>query len=162
MTTRREPILAPRPSPPRERLGPPGPPPKARRPWVVASLLVHAAVIAAAVLWSMRWFEEPRELPPPAFDVVFEGGQPERPVGEAAEGIPVPPAPPSVEAVPPPGAPPTPASPPAPPPVARPPAEALPLPPPPAPPLTQAPPPPSVPPSVPPAPEAVPAPPRPA
>jgi TonB family protein len=111
-------------------------------PWALASLLLHALLLLPLVLELGSRGRPPEALPPPAFDIVFEGGGAERNQQEAAEGVEVPPAPPApplaappaptppqppVAAVPPP---PTPAPPVPQPPVAQPPiAQAPPLPP---------------------------------
>ncbi|WP_207537497.1 TonB family protein [Sabulicella rubraurantiaca] len=85
---------------------------------VFASLLIHAGLVAALLLWAdPRPMSDPT-LPPPSFDMVFEGGQPERSEEEPAEGLEAPPlpvAPPMPDSVPPPPA--VPAPPPVPAPV---------------------------------------------
>jgi TonB family protein len=120
-------------------------------PWLLASLAAHVALVLAALFLAYRLPRPSMELPAPAFDIVFEGGQPERPIAEPPPGFeapplpaapptppppPTPPAAPSVAApaVPPP---PTPAPAPPPPPLA----EARPVPPPPEPALPVPPPP---------------------
>jgi TonB family protein len=149
---RREP---PAPSPravvPRSRLAPSAPPRRrGAAPWLVGSALLHAALLAL-LLFRPDWLtRRPDELPPPAFDIVFEGGQPERPDAEPPPGIELPPAPAAAASAPPPAAPPSVAAPPvappsaapAPPPAAPPPPVPLPVPPAatPAPPLLAAPP----------------------
>jgi len=72
--------------------------------WLLASLLAHLALVAAMLVLSWRALDPSRALPPPAFDIVFEGGPPERPEAEPAPGLPAPPAPPprSAPPVPPP------------------------------------------------------------
>lgn len=122
--------------------------------WLLASLLLHG-------LLALRFTTGPREvrdLPPPAIEVVFEGGQPLMPLDEPPPGVSSPSEPPAIPAPqpaplapqpskPPPPAPPTPQ--PSPPPPPAPPSEpltaeraedALPAPPPPAPPLPPRPP----------------------
>ena len=98
----------------------------------LCSLAAHLLIAALLIFWP-----DPRpsqDLPPapPSIEIVFESGQPERPVEEPVEGIDSPPQPPSppnqAEPPPPPNAPPLPSQP-ALPPVQQ----ALPLPPPPAP-----------------------------
>ena len=123
-----------RPAPPRTRWRPPVP----QSPFFgfpafwLGSIAAHLLLVALFFLWP-----DPRSNPlppaaPPSFDIVFEGGQPERPVAEPVEGIETPPSPPSppnqAEIPPPPNAPPQPSQP-ALPPIQQ----ALPLPPPPAP-----------------------------
>lgn len=93
--------------------------------WLLASLLAHLALVAAMLVLSWRPLDPSRALPPPAFDIVFEGGRPERPDAEPLPGLAAPPTPP-----PPLSAPPVP-----------PPAEALPTPPMPTPPVPAPPPP---------------------
>ncbi|MFM2150058.1 MAG: hypothetical protein RLZZ187_2364 [Pseudomonadota bacterium] len=153
-------------------------PPVRRVPWLLASLAAHIALVLAALFLAYRVPRPSMELPAPAFDIVFEGGQPERPIAEpppgfeapplpAAPPTPPPPPPPSVAApaVPPP---PTPApAPPQPPlaearPVPPTPEPALPVPPPPRPDQAVPIPPPPPPPPPPVAAPAPPAPPRPA
>jgi TonB family protein len=130
----------------------------ALRWWLIGSLLIHLALIAALLVSPSRELRPPAELPAPAVDVVFEGGGARRPEGEPPEGLQVPPAPPPPLSAP---APPQPPTPPAP--AVAPPAPPLPpqprvaeLPPPPPPPLAELPAPPRV------APPPPPAPPRPA
>ncbi|MGG5808900.1 TonB family protein [Falsiroseomonas sp. CW058] len=153
VAARREPPAPlPRPAAPLPDRGRAPRPPHARWPWWLASLLAHAAVIAALLSWPDPRPRGPAPLPPPSFDVVFEGGQPERPLGEAPEGLEVPPVPP-VPAAPPrlPGPPPAPPAPsqavqlPVPPSAVPPPPPAPPVsvpPPPPAPPVAEPAPPP--------------------
>jgi TonB family protein len=85
-------------------------------PWLIPSLLLHLALGALYVFFPDPRPRPPAELPGPAFDVVFEGGQPER-AAEPPPGPAVPPPPPAAEAPPPaPPAPvPLPPAPPAPP-----------------------------------------------
>jgi TonB family protein len=121
--------------------------------WLAGSLLLHAALIVAVLLWLERRPPVPADLPAPSFEVVYEGGQPERPEAEAPEGIEVPPAPPAAappptvgEVAPPPAvepvpAPPAPEAPPPPTPTLVPPEPAA-VPPPPEPPPRLAEPPP--------------------
>ncbi|MCU0943739.1 MAG: energy transducer TonB [Rubritepida sp.] len=104
-------------------------------PWILGSGAAHLLLAALLIFWPDLRPRGPEALPPPAFDIVFEGGQPERPTEDAAPGLEVPPAPPSLEA-PPGAAPPTP-------PLAEAPPE--PPPPPPVPPTAQAPAPPPAP-----------------
>jgi len=123
-----------RPAPPRSRWRPPTPkPPLFGFPafWL-GSIAAHVLIAALLIFWP-----DPRTNPlppaaPPSFDIVFEGGQPERPEAEPVEGIETPPNPPSppnqAEIPPPPNAPPVPSQP-ALPPIQQ----ALPLPPPPTP-----------------------------
>jgi TonB family protein len=154
-----------RPTPPRREphFAPPRPPADARRarllpatglgaprswPWLIASILFHLALLAAVILWNLDWRQRPRDLPPPAFEIVFEGGQPERPEAEPPQGVEVPPAPPAPPMPEAPPAPPTPQPPSVPQPETAPPQPTpppLPQPPPPSPPVP-APPPPQVPP----------------
>ncbi|WP_431281233.1 energy transducer TonB [Humitalea sp. 24SJ18S-53] len=133
-------------------------------PAAIASALLHVMLLLAWLIPDLgRDMAEP--LPPPAIEVVFEGGQPDRP----AQPPPQPPSPPepeSPEPAPPPDAPPPPVAPPEP-------APSLPTPPPPPPPTVRPPPPaapaapppvarppePAPPPPAPPAPIAPPAPP---
>ena len=115
-------------NPPPEHLAPSRHVAPARRGqggWLVASLLAHLALVTAMLVLSWRALDPSRALPPPAFDIVFEGGRPERPEAEPPPGLPAPPTPP-----PPLSAPPVP-----------PPAEAPPVPPVPAPPVPTPPPP---------------------
>ena len=125
IAARREPLPPSlRPAPPgRERLARPravaG---VAIRVWILGSLLLHALMLAV-MLWSPTR-RAPEQLPAPAFDIVFEGGQPERPEAEPPPGIeapPTPPAPPEAGGLPAP-----PSAPPAPPPIAPPPPQAAP------------------------------------
>ncbi|WP_027283516.1 TonB family protein [Rubritepida flocculans] len=99
-------------------------------PWVLASLLLHALLLLPLLLELHPRSRPSEALPPPSFDIVFEGGGAERPEADAPEGIEAPPAPPAPPLALPPAAPP--AAPPAPPPPPSPPlAEAAPVPPPP-------------------------------
>ncbi len=113
-TARRRLILAPRVLPRRRR--------RDIRPFglaAIGSALLHVALLLAWLIPDLRRdFAEP--LPPAAIEVVFQGGQPDRPA-EPPSQPPSPPAPESPEATPPPDAPPPPTAP-------------LPLPPPPPPP----------------------------
>jgi TonB family protein len=139
--------------------------------WFLGSLLAHMLLGLALYFWP-----DPRkpqdQLPPPTFDIVFEGGQPQQSEAEPAEGTPTepqPPQPPSTADVPPPpDAPPQPGLPPPPPPQsavpqppAPPPPSPVPAPPVPVPPVQQAMPlpPPPVPVPTPPIPQDVPLPP---
>lgn len=124
---RREPSLA-TPRPAVERLHRPRPgaaPASGGGRWVLASLAAHLALVVAMLVLSARAPRTPEALPPPAFDIVFEGGQPERPATEPPPGIEAPPALPA----PPPGA----TAPPLPPPPV--PTQAVPAPPVPVPPI---------------------------
>lgn len=98
----------------------------------LGSVAAHLLVAALFLFWPDPRPRPPEAPVPPSIDIVFEGGQPERPMAEPVEGIetpPQPPAPPNQAPVPPPpSAPPLPGQPPAPPVQ-----QALPLPPPPAP-----------------------------
>ncbi len=112
--------------------------------FITVSLLLH--ILLALALWFWPDPRKPSEqLPPPSFDVVFEGGAPQRSEAEPAEGSetePQPPTPPGSAEVP---APPTPDVPP-PPPVPQPPVpQNVPPPPVPQPPVRQATPMPPVP-----------------
>ncbi len=73
-----------------------------RRPWLLASLLAHLAVVGAMLFLATRGPRPGEELPPPAFDIVFEGGQPERAAAEPPPGLEAPPAPPPAISAPPP------------------------------------------------------------
>jgi TonB family protein len=84
--------------------------------WVAGSALLHLALLAL-VLFGLAPRREPSlDAIAPSFEVVYQGGQPERPAAEPPEGIPGPPAPPpplgAAPSAPPPPAPPTPAAPP--------------------------------------------------
>ncbi len=98
----------------------------------LGSIAAHLLVAALILFWPEFRSRPNEQLPPPSFDIVFEGGQVEQAMTEPVEGVetpPVPPAPPSQAPVPPPpDAPPVPSQP-ALPPVQQ----ALPLPPPPPP-----------------------------
>ncbi|MBS7809859.1 TonB family protein [Roseococcus pinisoli] len=131
---------------PRWRADPPRRTPIGFHVWLLGSLLAHVLLAVALYVWP-----DPRkpqdQLAPPTFDIVFEGGQPQQPEEEPAEGVPTepqPPEPPSTaEAPPPPDAPPQPGLPPPPPPqqeLPRPPSPPppSPVPPIPAPPVQQA------------------------
>jgi TonB family protein len=99
----------------------------------VGSIAAHLLVAALILFWPEPRQRSPNEMPPPSFDIVFEGGQVERPMAEPVEGVEAPPAIPSppnqAPVPPPPDAPPLPSQP-ALPPIQQ----ALPLPPPPPPP----------------------------
>ncbi|WPB85444.1 energy transducer TonB [Sediminicoccus rosea] len=136
VTTRREPQPPSwRPAPPRARWRPPEPP----RPvlgfplYWLGSIAAHLLVAALILFWPEPRQRPSNEMPPPSFDIVFEGGQVESPMADPVEGVETPPAtpaPPSQAPVPPPpDAPPLPSQP-ALPPIQQ----ALPLPPPPPPP----------------------------
>lgn len=147
-----------RPAPPRARWRAPEP---ARTllgfpAFWLGSIAAHLLVAALLLFWPDPRPQAPDQMPPPSFDIVFEGGQPEQPVAEPMDGVeapPQPPAPPNQAPVPPPpSAPPVPSQPamppmqqalPLPPPVPQPPAppvqQALPAPPIPAPPVPDAP-----------------------
>jgi TonB family protein len=113
---------------------------------VLASLLLHGLLLLPILLDLDPRGRPSEALPPPAFDIVFEGGGAERPEADAPEGIEAPPAPPAPLALPPapsPAAPPPPPAPPAPPLAEAPPLPAPPeppAPPRPAPPVAEAPP----------------------
>jgi TonB family protein len=62
--------------------------------WLLASLLAHLALVAAMLVLSWRSLDPSRALPPPAFDIVFEGGRPERAEAEPPPGLSAPPVPP--------------------------------------------------------------------
>ena len=147
---------------PRWQIAPPARTPISFPILFLGSLLAHVLLALALYFWP-----DPRKpqdaLPPPSFDIVFEGGQPQQSEAEPAEGTPAepqPPEPPSTADVPPPpdapqqpGLPPPPPpqqalpqppaapppSPPAPPVPAPPVQQALPLPPPELPPMEPAP-----------------------
>lgn len=128
-----------RPAPPRARWRPPAPPsPIFSFPafWL-GSIAAHLLLAALLIFWPDPR-SAPPQLPPPSFDIVFEGGQAEQPMAEPVEGLDTPPqivSPPNLAPVPPPpDAPPLPAQPAAPPVQ-----QALPLPPPPPPPIPQPP-----------------------
>ncbi|WP_421990706.1 energy transducer TonB [Roseococcus sp.] len=138
---------------------------------ILGSVLAHLLLGLALYFWPDP--RKPQEtLPPPTFDIVFEGGQPQQSEAEPTEGEPSepqPPEPPSMaEEPPPPEAPPQPGLPPPPPPAqqtlpqppAPPPPSPVPAPPMPMPPVQQALPlpPPPVPPPTPPVQQAEPAP----
>jgi len=106
-----------RPAPPRIRWRPPAPqsPLFGFPAFWLGSIAAHLLIVALFFLWP-----EPRSNPmspaaPPSFDIVFEGGQPERPEAEPVEGIDTPPSPPSppnqAEIPPPTNAPPVPSQP---------------------------------------------------
>jgi len=120
---------------------------------MLVSVGAHLAIVAAMLFLAGRAPVEPEQLPAPAVEVVFEGGQPERAEAEPPPGIEAPPSPP---------APPEPAAPPAlpAPPVAQPPIPSPPVPPAPPPPAVAAVEPPPVP-ALPLAPSPVPPPPEP-
>ncbi len=137
VATRREPQPPSwRPAPARARWRPPEPP----RPvlgfgaYWIGSIAAHLLVAALILFWPEPRQRPSNELPPPSFDIVFEGGQVESPMAEPVEGVeapPTPPAPPSQAPLPPPpDAPPLPSQPSLPPIQ-----QALPLPPPPPPPV---------------------------
>jgi TonB family protein len=109
---REPPPLSPRPSPgpARQALAGPAPRPPRTAPWLLGSLALHLLLVAAALLSGIRWPRAPQELPPPAFEVVYEGGGAERPLAEPPPGLEAPPAPPPTAA---PAPPPSPAAPPA-------------------------------------------------
>lgn len=118
-------------------------------PWALASLLLHGLILLLFVLDIDPRGRPSDALPPPSFDIVFEGGGAERSDADAPDGVEVPPAPPQppvppAAAAPPPPQPPAAAVPPPPapaPPVPSPPtAQAPPPPPTPQPPVAQAPP----------------------
>ena len=129
-----------RPALPRARWRPPEP----ARPLLgfggfwLGSIAVHLLVAAILLFWPDPRPQAPEQMPPPSFDIVFEGGQAEQPMAEPMEGVdtaPRIPAPPNQAPVPPPpDAPPVPSQP-ALPPVQQ----ALPVPPPPPPPTPQPP-----------------------
>lgn len=164
VATRREPQPPSwRPAPARARWRPPEPPrPVLGFPFYgIASIAAHLIVAALILFWPEMRPRPPNEMPPPSFDIVFEGGQVERPMADPVEGVETPPTPPAPSNMapvpPPPSAPPVPSQP-ALPPVQQ----ALPMPPPPAPPMPQAQPAPPVPtPPVPPPPVVAEAPPPP-
>ncbi len=54
-------------------------------------MLLHAALLGALLLAQRMRSDTPEWLPAPAFDVVYEGGQPERPEAEPPPGEEVPP-----------------------------------------------------------------------
>jgi len=91
--------------------------------WVIGSAVLHALILALALLVLTPKPDRSLNSIAPSFDIVFEGGQPARPEAEPPPGIPAPPTPPApmVGAAPTaPGAPPMPVAPPAPPPPAPP------------------------------------------
>ncbi len=47
-------------------------------PSFAASALAHALLLALAILWAHHRVEAPEWLPPPSFDIVFEGGKAEK------------------------------------------------------------------------------------
>lgn len=110
-------------------------------PSVAASALLHGALAAALLFWPDLRPQEPPQLPPPAFDIVFGAQEAARSAEEPAEGMQSPPAPPAppapmdAPAMAPPPAPPAPPAPQAPVPPTPPLAQAPPLPPVPQPPL---------------------------
>lgn len=59
----------------------------ANSPWLLGSLLLHLALMLALVPWPDRRQPGPQELPAPTFDIVFEGGQPERAETEPPPGL---------------------------------------------------------------------------
>lgn len=111
-TPRHEPRPAPAARPAAPARWPGARPARPLAPWLGGSAGLHALLLAALLFWPELRPHAPTPLPPPAFDIVFEGGQPERPAAEAPEGIEVAPQPP---ALPPPPAPPQAEAPPAPP-----------------------------------------------
>jgi TonB family protein len=110
-------------------------------------VLLHAALLAALLLAGRMRPNTPEWLPAPAFDVVYEGGQPERPEAEPPPGEVAPPAMPEAPAAAP--APPAPVAeiPPQPPPSAEAPPETAAPEQAPPPPVAESPPPPEPPPS---------------
>ncbi|WP_431303952.1 energy transducer TonB [Sediminicoccus sp. BL-A-41-H5] len=149
VATRREPQPPSwRPAPPRARWRPPEPPRAVLGfpAYWIGSIAAHLLVAALILFWPEPRPRPSNEMPPPSFDIVFEGGQLESPMAEPVEGVETPPAVPSppnqAPVPPPPSAPPIPSQP-ALPPVQQ----AMPLPPPPPPmPQMQPPPPVTVPP----------------
>lgn len=89
----------------RRRLAPP----------FAVSALVHALLLALAILWVRHGVETPEWLPPPSFDVVFEGGNAEKPAVKAPEPQPKTEMPPESAPAPPPAPIPVPQTPPVPP-----------------------------------------------
>ncbi|MFN3449943.1 MAG: hypothetical protein ACK44F_14695, partial [Roseococcus sp.] len=75
------------------RWGRPGPG-RPLGPWVLASLLLHGLLLLPILLDLDPRGRPSEALPPPAFDIVFEGGGAERPEADAPKGIEAPPAPP--------------------------------------------------------------------
>ncbi|WP_206020880.1 TonB family protein [Roseococcus sp. SYP-B2431] len=120
VTARREPAppaWRPAAARPRWSTRPPERSPLGFPAWFLGSVLGHVLLALALYFWP-----DPRkpqdQLPPPSFDVVFEGGQPQQAEADPTEGVPtepVPPEPPSTADVPPPpDAPPQPGLPPPP------------------------------------------------
>ncbi|MDB5413542.1 MAG: TonB family protein, partial [Rubritepida sp.] len=118
MATRREPLPpAWRPAAARPRWRTPQPvPPALNFPvWLIASLAVHVLIAAMLYFWPDPRPSPPDQLPPPTFDIVFQGSQPDSAAPEPPEGVetePSPPQPPPMaEPPPPPDAPPVPSQP---------------------------------------------------
>jgi len=134
-----------RPAPARQPWHAPRPPPSpfGLSTWWLGSVAAHLLIAALLIFWPDPRPRPSETLPPPSFDIVFEGGAPEQPAEEPPPGLEMPPTPPSppnlAELPPPPQAPPVPSQPSLPPmptEVAPPPVPPAP----PAPPLQQAPP----------------------
>ncbi|MEO8716420.1 MAG: energy transducer TonB [Acetobacteraceae bacterium] len=54
-------------------------------PAVMLSLLAHALLLALAIQWVRHGVEAPEWLPPPSFDVIFDGGNAAKPSVKAPE-----------------------------------------------------------------------------
>ena len=88
-------------------------------PSFAVSVLAHALLLALAILWARHRIEAPEWLPPPSFDIVFEGGKEAKSTVKAPEPHPKSETPPESAPAPRPAPRPAPAAPatPAPPPV---------------------------------------------
>ncbi|MGH7212862.1 MAG: hypothetical protein ACREF1_15545, partial [Acetobacteraceae bacterium] len=80
-------------------------------PSFAASALAHALLLALAILWAHHRVEAPEWLPPPSFDIVFEGGKAEKSTVAAPKAQPKSETPPEPAPALPPAPGPTPATP---------------------------------------------------